>query len=501
MDAMFETPEEAEAFVQKAASVPGERDFDAEVTAVVKRLNRKFSVVNEGGKAVIFQSGYDPVLKRRRIDRLSTRDLQTLYMNEKIQVGVDDDKRPVYKTVSNIWLNHPERRQFIEGVTFDPTTTKSAPGVLNLWEGFAIKPKPGDWSLMSSHVFSIICDSDRVRFDYLMGLMARMVQCPGEQGEVAVVMKGGEGTGKGTLAKALLKIMGQHGIAISNAKHLIGNFNGHLRDAIMLFADEAFFAGDPRGVGVLKSLITEPYLTIEAKFQNAAQMPNFLHVFMASNEEWVVPASLDARRFFVLEVIDAAKNNHGYFAEIWAQMEAGGYEAMLHDLLAMDITHFNVRAVPATEGLQQQRKLSLPIPEAWWQECLSRGYVFRSKLGLEKQFAVWLEIISTELLFASYAEFAKERNERRPLSREQFGHFMRGMGGAPTRPRKGLGGEHIVDEVNGFGHSHRAARPIETVRPFSYKFGDRAAAREGFTKATGLAVDWMTEEAFPEAVE
>jgi hypothetical protein len=237
-------------FPDMDAAKEAKQDFDADISAVVKRLSRKFAVVNEGGKAVIFQSGYDPVLKRRRIDRLSTRDLQTLYMNEKIQVGFDDDKRAVYKTVSNIWLNHPERRQFIEGVTFDPTTTKSAPGVLNLWEGFAVKPEPGDWSLMRSHIRSIICDSNEEHFSYLMGLMARMVQFPGQQGEVAVVMKGKEGCGKGTLARALLKIMGQHGLAISNAKHLIGNFNGHLRDAVMLFADEAFFAGDRAHVGV-----------------------------------------------------------------------------------------------------------------------------------------------------------------------------------------------------------------------------------------------------------
>src|SRR3954454_6708582 len=115
-------------------------------------------------------------------------------------------------------------------------------------------------------------------------------------------MRGGEGTGKGTLAKVLRHIFGQHGMAISNSKHLTGNFNGHLRDAVFLFADEAFFAGDRAHVGVLKSLITEPFLTIEAKYQNAVQQPNYVHLMMASNEAWVIPASSDARRYFVLEI-------------------------------------------------------------------------------------------------------------------------------------------------------------------------------------------------------
>ena len=89
-------------------------------------------------------------------------------------------------------------------------------------------------------------------------------------------------------------------MAISNAKHLTGNFNGHLRDTVLLFADEAFFAGDRAHVGVLKALITEPTLTIEAKYANAVQMPNFVHLMMASNEEWVIPAGPEARRFFGL---------------------------------------------------------------------------------------------------------------------------------------------------------------------------------------------------------
>jgi phage/plasmid-associated DNA primase len=140
-----------------------------------------------------------------------------------------------------------------------------------------------------------------------------------EQGEVAVVMRGIEGCGKGTLAKVLLHILGQHGVAISNTKHLTGNFNGHLRDTVLLFADEAFHARDKAHVGVLKALITEPTLAIEAKFQNAVQMPNYVHLMMASNEDWVIPASLEARRFLVLKVLASMANNTAYFAAIWGK--------------------------------------------------------------------------------------------------------------------------------------------------------------------------------------
>jgi hypothetical protein len=195
-----------------------------------------------------------------------------------------------------------------------------------------------------------------------------MVQYPAEQGEVAIVMRSAEGTGKGILACAMMRILGQNALHISNAKHLVGSFNAHLRDCVFLFADEAFYAGDKAHVGVIRSLITEPYLTIEGKYQNAVQTSNFLHLMMAGNEPWVVPASPEARRYRVLEVGEAHNDDHAHFAAIRGGMEAGGYEAMLHDLLQIDLTTFNLRRVPVTDRLQQQKKLSLDTSNAWWLE-------------------------------------------------------------------------------------------------------------------------------------
>lgn len=459
------------------------------VMAVVDRFNRLYSVVNEGGRAVVFQRGFDPVSRRRTLDRISVADLRTLYMNEMVEVGQNKDGSPIYKNAADVWLRHRDRRQFIAGVRFDPTNTV-VPEVLNLWEGYVIPAVPGDWSRLHAHIEHVICGGVPEHFDYLMGWMARMLQHPAEQGEVAVVMKGGEGVGKGTLAKALKRIIGQHALAISNGKHLVGAFNSHLRDCVFLFADEAFFAGDRAHVGVLKSVITEEYLFIEAKYSNGDQVPNYLHLMMASNEEWVVPASLDARRFFVLEVSDTVASNHRYFAEIWEQMEAGGYAAMLHDLLHYDLSGFNVRAVPATEGLNQQRKLSLDTTKSWWLECLERGYVFRSRLGLEEEFSTWHPRVTTDLLFASYAEFAKGRGERRPLSREDLGRFHRTMNAEAGRWRNAVVGEHVAEERGVHGETVRKAKPVIKPMATGYHVGELDRARANFLAYTGLHVTW-----------
>ena len=363
-------------------------------------------------------------------------------------------------------------------MTFDPSGT-ARDGMLNLWQGFGVRTaepgEPGSWDLLRRHMLEALCGGDEGVMGYLLDWLARMVQRPAEQGEVAVVMRGVEGTGKGTLARVVKRLLGQHGMAVSNAKHLTGNFNAHLRDCVFLFADEAFYAGDPSHVGVLKSLITEPYLTVEAKYANAVQSPNFLHVMMASNEVWVVPASLNARRFLVLEVSDAHAGDFAWFDAIWDELEGrsgdggpnSGYSAMLRDLLGRDLSRFNVRAVPETEGLQRQKVLSLTGADVWWMDVLHRGSV-APRMGL----ALWQEAVARDLLFDAYRTWALDEREYHPLNRVSFGRFMADMG---------------CDGV-------RMAADREGKRSWGYWLGDLDVARKRFDDRTKLRTPWVPTE-------
>jgi hypothetical protein len=463
---------------------------DSLVDRLIAEFNAKFFVLNEHGKAVIYAPRHDPIMNRKYYDRMSFEDFEKLYRNRFIQIGVEKDGTPIRRRVAPVWLNHSDRHQYIGGVVFDPSGREIAPDVLNLWQSFAVEPREGDWSKLRQHILDVICNYEQALNEYLLDWMADLVQNPAKQGEVAIVLRGPEGSGKGILARAVKYLFGQHGLAISNAKHLIGNFNGHLRDAVFLFADEAFYAGDKQHVGVLKALITEPHLTIEGKYLNAVQMPNFLHVMMASNEEWVVPASLDSRRWLVIDVQGNKINAHGYFGAIQKQLDDGGHAAMLHDLLNRDLSKSNLRAVPVTDALQTQRKMSLDTTHRWWVDCLHREYVFQSRLGLEDHFGQWRDFLTTELLFASYSRYCTEARERRPLSRELFGRWMVSAGAKPARLRKQAVGEHMVDATTTDGRTSRVADLVIHPLPTGYNLGDLATARRVFNKASGLTVDW-----------
>jgi Family of unknown function (DUF5906)/Bifunctional DNA primase/polymerase, N-terminal len=431
----------------------------------ISDLNSKYCVVNDGGSVLIFRDRYDDVMHRQIYDRMTAAAFKLLHKNETVLVKAEGDTAD-RKGIADVWLSHAGRRTY-HTVVFDPAG-KAAPGVLNLWRGFGFEPKPGDWSKLKDHIKDNICTGNSLYFAYMMNWMALLVQQPAEQGQVAIILRGMKGVGKGILGNVLRQLFGQHGMYVSKSKHLVGAFNSHLRDCVLLFADEAFFAGDRAAEGTLKSLITEDTLTIEPKGQNVILCKNHLHIVMASNEDWVVPASLDERRYFVLDVGDERRQDLAYFAAILEQMKGGGYAAMLHELLSRDISQFQVRKVPNTGALEDQKKHSFKTEIAWFYEVLTRTYIYRSKLGLTDEFEQWIEWASTDLLYASYLDYADRHKERYPLALIPFGKFMTSV----AQAKRGNGDE-LVGETQTISKIDGSKQPkaIRRYRPHGYFMG------------------------------
>lgn len=450
----------------------------------VTEMNRKYFVVHENGKTCVYENARAELLNRDVLVRFEFADLKKLYMNSSVECGRRQNGSAVVKDRATAWLEHPERHQYIDGITFDPTEN-CPPSKFNLWRGFAVKPAPGNWQLMDAHLRDVVCRGVEEHYEYLLNWFARMLQFPGEQGEVAVVLRGGKGTGKGTVGNAFAKIFGQHALYLTNSKHLTGQFNGHLRDAVYVFVDEAFFAGDKAHESVLKGLITDPFITVEAKFRDATTAKNVTHILMASNESWVVPASVDERRYFVLEVDSSHAQDATYFGALNSEMENGGLAAMVSDLLDRNITDFDVRCVPQTQALTDQKIASLRGPEAWIFECLSAGRIIA---GLGDDYGASMYSWTNEGLevpksaaYAAYERFSKRQREYAPARQSQWMQRLKYVFEGllvESRPRPGRNGPIAAASNND------AERPRIIALP---KLDD---CRSKFEQFLGTTVAW-----------
>src|SRR5262249_1613112 len=160
------------------------------------------------------------------------------------------------------------RRQY-SGIGLYPPGLATPKGHLNLWAGFAVTPKEGDWSKLRNHIEKVICGGDPALFNYVMDWQAHIYQHPSEKPGTALVLKSEvKGTGKSLLIGVHKRLLGGHAVVVDKSDLLVGRFNGHLQRAILLGGEEAFWAGNKAAHGTLKSLITEGDITIELKGVN-----------------------------------------------------------------------------------------------------------------------------------------------------------------------------------------------------------------------------------------
>jgi hypothetical protein len=181
----------------------------------------------------------------------------------------------------------------------------------------------------------------------------------------------------------MCRIFGQHSRHLSGEKSLTGNFNKHLHDCALLFADEAVAPGDKSAAGQVKSYITEEEIMIEPKGVDPFSALNRLKVIIASNNTYVVDASDDERRYAVFNVSKRFAAPPGanmddermrFWRDLRAEIANGGTEAFLHDLLEMDLGDWHPRYdVPQTTALNEQRAAGLKGFDQIWFDALASG--------------------------------------------------------------------------------------------------------------------------------
>ncbi len=446
----------------------------------LRNLNSRFAVIgNMGGKCRIIEEIDDRVLQRSRLTRQSFDDFRNRFMHQNIQIGTTPDGDPKYAPMGKWWLMQEARRQY-DTIVFDPGG-KEVEGAYNLWRGFGCEAIPGPkYELWLEHVKENICAGVDEHYEFVVNWLAQAVQQPARPGGVAIVMRGRRGTGKSIFANTFGALWGRHYLHVSNPQHLVGNFNAHLRDCVVLFGDEAFYAGDKKHESILKTLITEDLITIEAKGIDAEAAPNFVHLILASNNDWVIPAGADERRFMVVDVADTKMQNTAYFGQMLKAMGEGGLENLLHYLLNRDLSDWDSRKVPTTAALQEQKILSFSPEEEWWHRKLTDGILLRHHNE-------WLSKAPSDTLVEDYLRYTQKLGVNRRSSATALGAFLKKAcpSGFPRRKRATI--DVPVEGPNGEPR-------LITRREYVYEFPVLGACREHWDSKFSEKFAWDTED-------
>jgi len=434
--------------------------YPPKTIAELTKMNKEYAAVLLGGDFRIAKEGFDHVEKKHTLSFLKITSLYSYYANCKVGVPCGADGDIEYRELAKVWMTWDGRRTY-DDVVFDPSGREKS-SVYNLFKGFPLTPKQGDWSKMRKHIFQVICNSNSEHFDYVMAWMARAVQDPGgDKPGVALVLKGGKGIGKGVFANYFGAIFGEAFLPIADSESFTGKFNMHLSKSLVVFLDEAVWGGDKRAEGKLKQLITEPTIMFEPKGIDSMALRSFINVIIASNEDWVVPATGDERRYCVLQPSEKYQKNTEYFGAILKEQRGGGSEAMMYDLLQHDYQAVDLRMAPITDGLVEQVQESLPNVWEFWHSLFDRGYVLshpETGKPIKTEFInsiitvneLWPNEVYRYEVYTEYTHWCKRKNERYPRSEQQFwmSTWKIWPGGIPKRRRKRGDNSELLDVLN-----------------------------------------------------
>jgi hypothetical protein len=306
-------------------------------------------------------------------------------------------------TILQFWTN-PSTTVF-DSVAFSPLPQPST--TINYWIEPTAKPRAGNCEILKAFLLNIICDGSQETYSYLIRYLAHMLQRPAEKPGVMIVLLGGQGTGKGTFFRLLNAVWGRTTIQVSDVQDVIGHFNAVLERHYVICMDEALFSGDKKALDRLKSLITEPTCRVEQKYQPSRNIDSYHRLFAASNHLHFAHVEQDDRRFVFLRVSDDAKGNHQFFNHLAKAInDSSVVDALVHELMMLDISQFNVRLKPQTTEQVMQKIRSLKGFSRFWFEVLTSGNL----TGRHELISDWVQanFISTQALFNNYTSFDKK---------------------------------------------------------------------------------------------
>lgn len=438
---------------------------------IIAELNSELAKILVGGSCYIMQETKDETTGQvKHIDLFRPDDMRTWYSHRTITTKAGDHDKDI--NIVDYWLRHPKHRRYRK-IVFAPGQTLPD-DVYNLYRGFGVKPSAnGNCDLFLKHIEGNIADGNPEIYRYILDWMADAVQNPTQRPGVALLLQGDQGVGKSVFGDQFGKLFGQHYVQITSSRELTGIFNAHLEGKLLVFYDEANCLGDRQATAKLKALITERSLPIERKGRDLLYVDNYIRLILASNNNVVIPAALDERRFFAIQVGNKHQGDHPYFKAIFEEMDNGGREHLLHLLLTRDLSVADLYNFPKTKALLENKLGSMePVFKWWYEEWLMRPA------------DQWCDVVGKETLYQGYLDYCTNTGERHPLGKNIFGKTIKVL--VPG-----------VKDVRRTTRQYGSTLPQKTAdasRERQYQLRSQQECRQFFEALIKQPIDWDADQ-------
>lgn len=381
---------------------------------VVMKVKNEFgglSIVTEQRTAKWRPSLFIKFWKKEQ-DKAPVRVIMTL--NEYLKQ--DASVIPMYRNMSYKFLNHVNEAELLKTGDFYASPRYQA----------VHQSTVDDDSIFYflEYLFVVICDSNQIMYNYMEEYLTFISRNPNAKSERAIVLIGGQGTGKSTFVEFLADWFYGNAISMSNLTgmgQLLSDKNGHLTGKKFICVNElasskdSFYSDNER----LKSLITETNVVIRDLYCKARTVEQFTEYVFCSNHLQSLNVEKMDRRFVILKVSDCHRQDNVYWAKLRSQImnKRCGDAVYTHFFNRTVDVEFKLLQTPMSELKQQLIDSKKTCIEEFIEHLIDT--IAAGKLENELTVSGDDNIVSKTELYNYYIDFAQSRREN-PTNRKQF---------------------------------------------------------------------------------
>ncbi len=241
------------------------------------------------------------------------------------------------------------------------------------------------------HHLELLCAIEPQAAGPVLDWMAWIAQNPSGKMRWAPLLYGGQGSGKDTLFKPLVHIVGAHNYVEIGPFDLEAPYNPYARKRFIVLNEmqrrDRFSAYD--AIKPMISGTTGDYVTINEKYKGHYPARNRMAWVVFTNHADAMPMEGDDRRFYVVEVRHplwpnvkpSAEEKERYFAPLHQWMENDGAALVFRYLLDRDVSAFDHANPPSdTQAKRNMRRAAMSVLSRWLAEECEVGTYSRRQI-------------------------------------------------------------------------------------------------------------------------
>ena len=239
-------------------------------------------------------------------------------------------------------------QRLFAGYEYEPQAGRAIYDILtrrryyNRWSPTAVAPHEGEVKPFLDHLAWLLNEQDGKE---LLCRLANMLQFPKKRPTSIFLLQGRQGVGKNLIFNIFEKLVGRENFYACEPASVLSGYNNFFANKVMIVVNEFTDFNKAEFLEHLKSLVTEPRISIRQKYHDEVTINNFAHIFALTNLDRPINLQRDDRRFYVAQCVPQVPKEPTYYRMMFEWMEEQK-EVLLDYLLKYDIGTWNPQAPP-----------------------------------------------------------------------------------------------------------------------------------------------------------